>query len=651
MRTAKPEFRHVLDTLGALPLLHPEPYGGSEDEGVQRRARSVFISDLHLGTPGCQADAVLSFLKAYPSDYLYLVGDIVDGWQLRKRWYWPQAHNDVVQKLLRRARKGCRVIYVPGNHDEFARHFAGNRFGGVEVMEEAVHVTAGGRKLWVIHGDRFDAVVQCAKWLADLGDNLYEFTLRLNRHVNRMRARFGLPYWSLSAYLKHRVKKALNYVTDFEQAVAQEAARRGHGGVVCGHIHRAEMRDIGGVLYCNDGDWVESRTALVEHFDGSLEIVHLASPMRAIPCSSTPIPNWKPHEDCPGDRRLDPAGQRRRRHARRVDPRAGEHGMGGGGDPPASVSSTRPCPGYPGIDLAIAPGRGVTERLEACAPDVIHIATEGPLGWAARSYCLRAGLAFTTAFHTKFPEIVNAAIGVPVSWSYAVMRHFHGPSSGVMVPTASVLTMLRERGFRNLCEWTHGVDTETFAFSADARVFPRLGALRRPLSLFVGRVSYEKNIAAFLDLQVPGSKVVCGVGPLEASLRRKYPHVTFVGLLDRPTLATLYSAADVFVFPSFADTFGLVMVEAMACGTPVAAYRADGPKEVLGRRHPGDGSRSLGGAMDDDLQRAWFRALKVPRAEARYRALDYSWQYAAQRFTDFLVPAQGTRAQPAVARS
>lgn len=238
-----------------------------------RRYRAIFISDLHLGTPGCQAQPLLDFLKSHPSDYLYLVGDIVDGWQLRKRWYWPQAHNDVLQKLLRRARKGCRVVYVPGNHDEFARQFTGHHFGGIEVLQEAVHETAAGERLWVIHGDHFDGVIQCAKWLAYVGDNLYEFTLKLNRHLNDFRRRLGLPYWSLSAYLKQKVKKALNYVTDFETAVAHEARRRGHQGVVCGHIHRAEMRVIDGVLYCNDGDWVESRTALVEHFDGRLELL------------------------------------------------------------------------------------------------------------------------------------------------------------------------------------------------------------------------------------------------------------------------------------------------------------------------------------------------------------------------------------------
>ena len=255
-----------------------EDSAGEGDDGV----RAVFISDLHLGTPGCQATALLEFLKAYPSDTLYLVGDIIDGWQLKRRWFWPQTHNDVVQKVLRRARKGCRVVFVPGNHDEFARGFVGHSFGGVEVLADAVHITADGRRLWVVHGDQFDGVVQCARWLAVVGDNLYEFTVRLNRHLNRLRARMGLPYWSLSAYLKQSVKKAINYVTSFEEAVAQEARRHGLDGVVCGHIHRAEMREIGGVLYCNDGDWVESRTALVEHRDGRLEVVHWGqSPLAA----------------------------------------------------------------------------------------------------------------------------------------------------------------------------------------------------------------------------------------------------------------------------------------------------------------------------------------------------------------------------------
>ncbi len=237
------------------------------------RLRTVWISDLHLGTPGCQAQAVLHFLKHVECETLFLVGDIIDGWQLRRTWYWPQAHNDVVQKLLRKARKGTRVIFVPGNHDEFARRYIDHNFGGVDVVDEWIHTTADGRRLWVTHGDLYDGVIQCAKWLAYVGDSAYEMTLKVNRWLNALRARLGLPYWSLSKVLKQKVKRAVSYIGEFENAVAREALKRGVHGVVCGHIHHAELRQIDGVLYANDGDWVESLTALVEHADGRLEIL------------------------------------------------------------------------------------------------------------------------------------------------------------------------------------------------------------------------------------------------------------------------------------------------------------------------------------------------------------------------------------------
>ena len=255
----------------------PEPEAGRADP-ARTRYRSLWISDVHLGTPGCQAEALLDFLRRTECETLFLVGDIVDGWQLRRRWYWPQAHNDVVQKLLRKARKGTRVIFIPGNHDEFARRYLGNNFGGIEVAEDWIHVTADGLRLWVTHGDLFDGVVQCAKWLAHVGDHLYEFTLRLNARLNSLRARMGLPYWSLSRYLKLKVKRAVSYVGDFETALAREARRRGADGVVCGHIHHAELREIGGIVYANDGDWVESLTALAEHADGRLEIIEWSAP-------------------------------------------------------------------------------------------------------------------------------------------------------------------------------------------------------------------------------------------------------------------------------------------------------------------------------------------------------------------------------------
>jgi glycosyltransferase involved in cell wall biosynthesis len=302
---------------------------------------------------------------------------------------------------------------------------------------------------------------------------------------------------------------------------------------------------------------------------------------------------------------------------------------------------TRPCPGYAGIDLAIRPGAALAQQLDAFGPDAIHLATEGPLGWAGRRYCLRRGLAFTTAFHTKFPEIVHAAVRVPVSWGYALMRHFHARSSGVMVPTASVLNMLAQRGLRNLRAWTHGVDTELFGFRSEPRTFEPLGELPRPVALFVGRVSYEKNIQAFLDLEFPGTKVVCGEGPMKERLQQRYPQAHWVGLLPRQELANLYAAADLFVFPSHADTFGLVMVEAMACGTPVAAFPTDGPVEVLARKHPML-QRPVGGAMHRDLKHACYLSLAIPRAEARARAMDFSWRHAGELFASYLVPARRT---------
>ena len=255
------------------------PPNGSESEAAGepsaggRTYRTVWISDLHLGTPGCEAAALLEFLRTTECETLYLVGDIIDGWQLRRNWYWPQVHNDVVQKILRKARKGTRVVFIPGNHDEFARRYVTHNFGGVDVEDDCIHITADGRRLWITHGDLFDGVIQCARWLALAGDTSYTLILKVNRWFNRLRARLGMPYWSLSGYLKLRVKRAVSYVSDFEHALAREARRRGVQGVVCGHIHHAEMREIEGILYCNDGDWVESLTALVEHADGSLEIV------------------------------------------------------------------------------------------------------------------------------------------------------------------------------------------------------------------------------------------------------------------------------------------------------------------------------------------------------------------------------------------
>ncbi|MDB5847295.1 MAG: alpha-mannosyltransferase [Rhodoferax sp.] len=296
---------------------------------------------------------------------------------------------------------------------------------------------------------------------------------------------------------------------------------------------------------------------------------------------------------------------------------------------------TRPCPGYAGIDLAVRPRRALARMLDALAFDALHIATEGPLGWAARGHALRRGLAFTTAFHTRFPEILQAALKIPLVWGYALFRRFHKPSSGVMVPTQGVLQMLEQRGFRKLRRWTHGVDAELFAYRETVQAYAPVGTLARPVALYVGRVSYEKNIEAFLKLDLPGSKIVCGVGPLEAGLKQRFPGVHWLGVLPRDALARVYAAADVFVFPSPSETFGLVMAEAMACGTPVAAYPVDGPLEVLGA----DQGRTAGGVLHTDLREAFFGALATPRHEARARALQFSWDEATRLFLAHLVPA------------
>jgi len=224
---------------------------------------------------------LIDFLDSTDSETLYLVGDIIDGWRLRKRFYWPAAHNDIVWRILKRAKRGTRIVYIPGNHDEMLRPYAGLHFGGVEIRRNAIHETADGRRLLVLHGDEFDTIMLAHRWLAYLGDAAYGALMRLNYAVNKVRTWFGKPYWSLSKHAKHKVKNAIEFISRFEEIVAHEAGQRGVDGVVCGHIHNAEIRDIEGVEYYNDGDWVEGCTALVEHFDGRMEVLHWADEIAA----------------------------------------------------------------------------------------------------------------------------------------------------------------------------------------------------------------------------------------------------------------------------------------------------------------------------------------------------------------------------------
>ena len=272
--------------LGKIPewLDLPDPKGFRP----KRKYRTVWISDVHLGTRGCNAALLVDFLRSIECQTLYLVGDIVDGWRLRKGWYWPDAHNEVVRRLLKMAHRGTRVVFVAGNHDEMLRDYAGLTFGGVELVLEAVHETADSRRLLVTHGDSFDGVVLYAKWLAFLGDKAYGLLLRANILFNAVRRRLKMPYWSLSAHLKRKVKNAVQYVCSFEEAVAREALERGFDGIVCGHIHCAEIRAIGDITYYNDGDWVESCTALAEEADGAMHIVDWAQEVAAEAAANAP---------------------------------------------------------------------------------------------------------------------------------------------------------------------------------------------------------------------------------------------------------------------------------------------------------------------------------------------------------------------------
>ncbi|HKK14655.1 MAG TPA: UDP-2,3-diacylglucosamine diphosphatase [Gammaproteobacteria bacterium] len=254
------------------------------------RYRAIWISDVHLGSRGCQAEFLLDFLHATQCEYLYLVGDILDLWNMKRGLYWPQSHNNVIRTVLGKAKRGTRVIYIPGNHDALLREHAGTRFGNVAIESEVVHTTAAGSRLLVVHGDQFDGVVKCSALVSVLGTRAYDLLLALSGWVNGLRRRLGFSYWSLAAYLKHRMGNARRYIRNFEQATAHEARRRGFDGVVCGHIHRAEMTTLNGALYCNDGDWVESCTALVERHDGELQLLRWADRQHLVKSLSTQAP-------------------------------------------------------------------------------------------------------------------------------------------------------------------------------------------------------------------------------------------------------------------------------------------------------------------------------------------------------------------------
>lgn len=293
--------------------------------------------------------------------------------------------------------------------------------------------------------------------------------------------------------------------------------------------------------------------------------------------------------------------------------------------------TTLPCPSYPEIRLSLTHAGQVKRIIEAINPDALHIATEGPLGWAARRAALKQGWQFTTAYHTRFPEYVKARIGVPLNWSYALFRRFHGPASAVLAPTPAIVEDLRSRGFGQVVHWTRGVDHEIF--------FPRIEQkpIRKenPIFLYAGRLAVEKNVEAFLKLDLPGQKWVAGEGPMASSLKKKYPETRFIGVISQDALAKLYSEADVFVFPSVTDTFGLVMVEAMACGLPVAAFPVPGPIDVVGD--------SGAGVLSDDLRQACLDCLDIEREQAIKRASHFTWPIATDQFFAALKPMRARK--------
>jgi len=294
------------------------------------------------------------------------------------------------------------------------------------------------------------------------------------------------------------------------------------------------------------------------------------------------------------------------------------------------------CPGYPEIRLSLLPYRRLARLIDEAQPDAIHIATEGPLGTAARRYCLRRRRPFTTAYHTRFPQYLKAMYGIPESWVYRFLRWFHGPAQHLLTPTPHVERELAEWGITNIGRWTRGVDLDVFHAVTEPSELVR--GLPRPLYLYVGRVSVEKNIDAFLNLDLSGTKIVAGVGPELELLKRRHPEVRFLGVLSRPDLARLYSSVDVFVFPSRTDTFGLVMLEALACGTPVAAFPVQGPLDVVG------GSNVA--VLDEDLRKAALAALRIDRAACRAHAERYSWRAATRQFIDLQPVQQGAATTP-----
>ena len=483
--------------------------------------RTLFISDVHLGTRAAQADLLLDFLKETEADTIYLVGDIVDFWRIRRGAIWPQSHNDVLQKLLRKVRKGTRVVFIPGNHDEGLRQYCGQHFGGIEIEHQTVHTTADGKRYLVIHGDEFDVVVRYAKWLAFLGDRGYELALWMNHPLNFIRRRFGLGYWSLSAHLKLRVKTAVNFIGEFEKSLSDEARaqprRRRH---LRPHPPRrlapdrrralSQHRRLGGKLH---GDRREGgRTFEMIRWHDVVTRARAADRGQAGRSASGRVMRILVATDA-----WHPQVNGVVRTYERLAVELAALGVEMTVLAPHEFR-TLPCPTYPEIRLALPGLRRVARRFRAVKPDAVHIATEGPLGWMARRYCRAHGIRFTTSFHTRFPEYLNQRFAIPTGWTTAraaplPQRRRRADGGDAVARRAS----WKRKGFERVLPWTRGVDTTLFR-PRPVRLFGD-----GPVFLYVGRIAAEKNIAAFLDLDLPGRKVVVGGGPQLDELTAKYP--------------------------------------------------------------------------------------------------------------------------------
>ncbi len=444
------------------------------------------------------------------------------------------------------------------------------------------------------------------RWLAFLGDRGYELALWMNNPLNFVRRRFGLGYWSLSAHLKQRVKTAVNFIGEFEKSLSDEARRNKVDGVICGHIHHAASRDIDGVHYLNTGDWVESCTAIGENADGSFELIRwhdVVTRARAGNRRQTGrSASGRVMRILVATDAWHPQVNGVVRTYERLAVELAALGVEMTVLAPHEFHTVA-CPTYPEIRLALPGLSRMARRFRALKPDAVHIATEGPLGWMARRHCRRHGIRFTTSFHTRFPEYLNQRFAIPTGWTVAALRRFHNAGAGLMVATPSLARELEADGFERVLPWTRGVDTALFRPSP-VRLFGD-----GPVFLYVGRIAAEKNIAAFLDLDLPGRKVVVGGGPQLDELSARYPDVLFTGKKTGEALAECYASADAFVFPSTTDTFGMVLLEAMASGLPIAALPVCGPQDVV--------TDGVTGFLSHDLRAAALAALdarSVPRA-------------------------------------